>query len=408
MGNTSSNFAGSLSQAVGNRWSRRSFVTAMGAAAAACTLGGCSSMNGPAVNLSKAGIQKCTFGTLPNGAKIDQYVVTNGNGMMLSMITFGARWTRLVTPDKKGTPGDIILGFNELNPYLHHKTDPYFGATIGRYANRIGKGRFTLDGKTYQIPVNDHGNALHGGPHAYDEQVWMAEEVEEWGNYGVRFRYYSPDMQNGFPGLVLNTVTYMLNKDNTIHARYRANTTKPTIINLTNHAYYNLNGPGKKVLDHVLEVNADHYTPVDKLMIPTGEIASVVGTPLDFRKPTAVGARLQHFSGKGDPHALPFGYDYNWCLNGPMGKMSLCSRCTAPATGRVLEVYTTQPGVQVYTGNFLDGSIKGIGGTYPYHGAITFETQHYPDAPNHANFPSTVLRPGSMYHEKACFKFSTV
>ncbi|MDA8377941.1 MAG: galactose mutarotase [Planctomycetia bacterium] len=396
--------------------SRRSFLAATGAAAA-WAMTGCKSMPGTDVSSlpRKSAMYKSLFGTLPNGQKVYQYTLTNSNGMIVQLITYGARLQRIQSADRSGNQGDVILGFDNLASYAtKHAMDPYFGATIGRYANRIANGTFSLNGVTYHLPINDspYPNTLHGGPHAWDQQVWQATEVTELGAPGVRFNLFSPAMQNGFPGDVEVAATYTLNEQNEIHVHFRANADAPTVINMCNHAYFNLDKPGTQVLDHVLTIHADHYTPVNNVLIPTGKIAPVAGTPYDFRKPVALSSRLKPaYTGNSKIafDAVPYGYDMNWCLNNQdETKLAFAARIQEPKTGRVLDCYTTQPGIQVYTGNFLNGSIKGIGGHYPYHGAITLETQHYPNSPNQSNFPSTVLNPGEIYFQRTVYKFSTM
>ncbi len=394
----------------GHQWTRRTFVTAA-TAAAAWTITGCSTSKLAMLKSKKAGVYKCPFGTTPGGKAVEMYSISNGNGLVAQFITYGARLVRLGAPDKKGQIGDVLLGYSTLAPYIHHNTDPYFGATIGRYANRIARGTFTLNGKTCHIPLNDGPSALHGGPHAFDEQVWTATEYQEPGGFGVRFQYFSPNMQNGFPGNLLTTATYVLTENNELHMRFRCNTDQATVVNICNHGYWNLAGPGKKILDHVLELNADHYTPVNAMLIPTGQIAPVAGTPYDFRKPVRLGSRIQPFPAKSKANfdQYPYGYDTNFCLNGQSGKMAFAARVSEPVSGRVMEVYTTQPGIQIYTANFLDGTLDGIGGKYPKHGAVTFETQHYPNSPNQPNFPSTVLNAmPAYYYQRTIHKFRTL
>ena len=396
--------------------SRRSFLAASGVAAA-WAMTGCKSMSGTDVSSlpRKSAMYKALFGTLPDGQKVYQYTLTNSNGMIVQLITYGARLQRIQAADRNGTPGDVILGFDNLPSYAtHHAMDPYFGATIGLYANRIANGKFTLNGVTYHLPINDspYPNTLHGGPHSWDQKVWTATEVTELGAPGVRFNLFSPAMENGFPADMEVAATYTLNEKNELHVHFRANANAPTVINMCNHAYFNLNKPGTHVLDHVVTINADHYTPVNDVLIPTGQIAPVAGTPYDFRKPVLLSTRLKPaYHGKSNIafDEVPYGYDMNWCLNNQdETKLAFAARIQEGKTGRVLDCYTTQPGIQVYTGNFLNGKIKGIGGHYPYHGAITLETQHYPNSPNQPNFPSTVLNPGEAYFQRTVYKFSTM
>jgi aldose 1-epimerase len=393
------------------RMTRRGFLLASGAATA-CALAGCRSMPGASMENfpRKLALYKSLFGITPHGAKVYQYTLTNSHGMVVRLITYGARVQRIQAPDAHGNIGDVALGYETLPPYLN-ADDPYFGATIGRYANRIANGTFTLNGKTYHIPINNGPNALHGGPNAFDRQVWNATAVQEAGRPGVRFNLFSPAMQNGFPGDLETAATYLLSDQNELLIHLRANVAgSPTVINLTNHTYFNLAGPGTKILNHRLMINADRYTPVNKVLIPTGQILTVAGTPYDFRKPVLLASRIKPFpaGSKANSDLIPYGYDYNWCLNAQDGKMTLAARLEEHATGRVLECFTTQPGLQVYTGNYLNGTLQGIGGAYPRHGAITLETQHYPDSPNHPNFPSTVLTPSETYYQKTVYRFRTL
>lgn len=390
--------------------SRRAFLAAT-SAGAALALTGCSSMSGEsAMSMpKKLACYKKHFGTLPNGRKVDQFTLTNSRGMVVQMITYGARFQRIIMPDRKGNLGDVILGFDNLADYARsHAMDPYFGATIGRYANRINHGRFTIDGKTYHLPLNDGPCTLHGGPHAFDQQVWDAEPVTELGMPGIRFSLFSPNGENGFPGDLQVNATYVLTDDNTVKVHFRAVTNKPTVINLCNHACFNLLGPGTNAMGHELMINADYYTPVNHDFIPTGAMARVAGTALDFRKPMIVGSRLKHFpkGSKACFDLLPYGYDYNWCLrNQDENKLSLAAVLSEPTTGRYIRCSTTQPGIQVYTANFFNGDIEGIGGRYRRHGAITLETQHYPNSPNEPQFPSTLLRPDEMFYQRTDYQF---
>jgi len=351
-------------------------------------------------------IRKDPFGTTPDGQEVDVYTFTNGR-VTISMLTWGATIQRVETPDRRGRTTNISLGFDNLPDYA--ALSPYFGATIGRYGNRIAKGRFTLDGATYQIPVNDGENALHGGIIGFDKQVWTANVVQTSSAVGVAFTYLSPDGEMGFPGELTSTVTYTLDRRDNLRIDYHATVAgKPTIVNLTNHVYFNLLGEGNgTIYDHVLELNAPKYTPVDATLIPTGEIAPVAGTPFDFSRPTAIGKRL-----RGDHQQLIFGrgYDHNFVIGGEPDEdgLRLAGRFWEPEHGRTIEVLTDQPGVQFYSGNFLDGTFLGIGNkAYRQGDAFAFETQHFPDSPNHANFPSTVLRPGETYKSTTIYSFGT-
>ena len=336
-------------------------------------------------------IQKTTFGKTPDGSAIDLYTITNKNKLVAKIMSYGLCITELHVPDKSGKPGNIVLGFDSPEPYLNGC--PYFGATVGRYANRIAKGKFTLDGNEYTLPINNGPNSLHGGKKGFDKVVWKTETVEE---NGVRGTYFSKDGEEGYPGNLHATVTISLNDQNELVLEYEATTDNPTILNLTNHSYFNLAGAGSgTVLDHVVTLHADKYTPVDDTLIPTGELAPVQGTPFDFTTPHAIGERIAQTGA---------GYDHNFILN-PSGKINDAAVVRDPSSGRVMEVLTTQPGIQMYTGNFLDGSIQGNGGKYNKNGALCLETQHFPDSPNRPNFPSTVLRPGETYRQTTVYRF---
>jgi aldose 1-epimerase len=342
-------------------------------------------------------IQKTDFGKTQDGQAVEMYTLANRNGMTAKVITYGAILVELHVPDKSGQTADVVLGFNNLNDYLTR--NPFFGAIAGRYANRIAKGQFTLDGKTYQLPINNGPNSLHGGNKGFDKRVWKAEPRQTPDGQSVTFTYVSKDGEEGYPGTLTATCTYTLTNDNALKLEYIATSDKPTVVNLTNHSYFNLAGEGSgTILDHVLTINADNYTPTDDTLIPTGQIAPVEGTPYDFRKPTPIGARIDRVGA---------GYDMNYVLNGPAGKLSPCARLKDLRSGRVMEVLTTQPGVQLYSGIHLDGKLTGPSGRpYVKGGAVCLETQHFPDSPNHPNFPSTVLRPGQKYDEVTVFKFS--
>jgi aldose 1-epimerase len=351
-------------------------------------------------------IRKDPFGTTPEGVGVDVYTFGNGR-VTVSMLTWGATIQRVETPDRRGRAENISLGFDNLPDYA--KLSPYFGATIGRYGNRIAKGQFSIDGNNYQIPVNDGENALHGGTLGFDKRVWKAKVVQTSSRVGVAFTYVSPDGEMGFPGTLTTTVTYTLDLDDDLRIDYHATVAgKPTIVNLTNHVYFNLAGEGSGSIEgHVLELNAPSYTPVDSGLIPTGEIAPVAGTPFDFRRPTAIGKRLR------DDHpqlVIGRGYDHNFVLGGKTDHDGLrfAGRFWEPDSGRTVSVRTAEPGAQFYSGNFLDGTFQGIGGkTYRQGDAFAFETQHFPDSPNQPNFPSTVLRPGQTYATRTIYSFGT-
>jgi aldose 1-epimerase len=352
------------------------------------------------------GVSKEAFGKMPDGTPVEKYTLANVHGMTVSILTYGGIVQAIDVPDKNGKLANVSLGFDKLEDYI--KDSPYFGAIIGRYGNRIAKGQFTIDGKQYQIPTNNGPNALHGGPKGFDKELWAATPLESSNWVGVELTYLSPDGQMGFPGNLAVTVRYTLDNNNELRIDYSAVTDKDTILNLTNHTYFNLAGAGNgTVLDQVAMINADKITPVDKTLIPTGELQDVKGTPFDFTTPMAIGARI-HSDNDQLKNAEPKqgGYDHNWVFNNPGDLNALAARVTDPESGRTVEMYTTEPGVQFYTGNFLDGSLKGIGGlTYEHWGAFTLEAQHYPDSPNHANFPSTELKPGEKYSQTTVYKF---
>jgi aldose 1-epimerase len=342
-------------------------------------------------------VEKAAFGQTADGTAIESYTIYNSQGASAKLITYGATVAELHVPDKNGKMGDVVLGFDNLEGYLG--PHPHFGGAIGRYGNRIAKGKFTLDGKEYQLAINNPPNSLHGGPTGFDRRVWKGEPLELKDGAAVRFTYLSKDGEENFPGNLTASVTYTLTNMNEFKLEYSAETDKDTIVNLTNHSYFNLAGSGD-VLKHVLYLNADKYTPVDSTLIPTGEIANVENTPLDFRKPTAIGAHIGEIKDIG-------GYDHNYVLNGPAGELRIAARVTEPTSGRQMEVWTTEPGVQFYSAIGLNGSIAGKGGiAYPKYGALCLETQHYPDSPNRPNFPSTVLKPGTKFHSETIYKFS--
>jgi aldose 1-epimerase len=336
-------------------------------------------------------IQQTPWGQMANGTAIDLFTLTNKNGVVVKVTSYGLRITEIHTPDARGKLGNIVLGYDNLKQYLADTS--YFGATIGRYANRIAKGKFTLDGVTYQLPINNGPNCLHGGPGGFHGVPWKVEQTGD----GIRGTYFTPDGDQGFPGNLHASVTMMLDDQNNLHIEYEATTDKPTVLNLTNHSYFNLAGPGSgTILDHELRIHADRYTPVDDTLIPTGELAKVAGTPFDFTSPHKIGERIEQAGG----------YDHNFVLN-PSDQLNDAASVRDPASGRVMECLTTQPGLQFYSGNFLNGSVKGNGGAYPKLGAFCLETQHFPDSPNRPNFPSTVLRPGETYKQTTIYRFKT-
>jgi len=346
-----------------------------------------------------AHVVKAAFGKLPDGTEIESYTLYNSRGASAKVITYGATLAELFMPDRHGKMGDVVLGFDDLEGYLGQH--PYFGGTIGRYGNRIAKGKFTLDGKEYQLALNNGPNSLHGGQIGFNRRVWKAEELKDKDGAAVRFSYLSKDGEENYPGNLKVSVTYTLTNTDELKLQYSAETDKDTVLNLTNHSYFNLSGTDTgTILKYVLYINADKYTPVDSTLIPTGKIESVVGTPLDFLKPTEIGARIGEIKDIG-------GYDHNYVLNGKAGTLRVAAKVTDPESGREMEVLTTQPGVQFYSAIGLNGSIKGKGGVaYEKYGAICLETQHFPDSPNHPIFPSTELKPGEHFHSETIYKFT--
>lgn len=350
-------------------------------------------------------IEKSTFGTMPDGTAVELYKLSNGQNMSVGILTYGGVVQAINVPDRDGNLANVALGFANLDDYL--SKSPYFGNITGRYANRIAKGQFTLEGTAYELARNNGPNALHGGVSGFDKKLWAAEEIEGREGVGLALTYTSPDGEEGYPGTLAAKVTYTVTEANELKIEYEATTDKTTIVNLTNHTYFNLAGEGSgSILDHELMLNASTFTPVDETLIPTGEIAKVQGGPMDFTAPTRIGERIRD----GDKQ-LVFGrgYDHNWVLDKPApGAMSLAARLTEPTTGRVMEVSTTEPGIQFYAGNFLDGSLVGTGGKmYRQSDGLCLETQHYPDSPNQASFPSTVLKPGEVYKTTTVYAFST-
>jgi aldose 1-epimerase len=346
-------------------------------------------------------ITKMDFGKTTDGQAVELYVLKNGT-TTARIMTYGAIITDLDVADRDGKPGDVVLGFDSLEGYLGKS--PYFGAVVGRVANRIAKGKFTLGGKGYTLAVNNGPNALHGGLKGFDKVVWKAEEVDCPDGPSVRLSYVSKDGEEGYPGNLSVSVTYTVTADNALRLQYTATTDKATPINLSNHSYFNLNGPTSAViLYHGVKIEADKYTPVDDTLIPTGELADVKGTPLDFTTPTLIGKRIQRIK------ADPVGYDHNFVLRSGGSKTPvLAVTVYEPTSGRVLEMSTTEPGVQFYSGNFLDGTNIGKGGVvYKQYQGFCLEAQHFPDSINHANFPSTVLEPGKTYTQTTIYKFST-
>lgn len=344
------------------------------------------------------------FGRSPAGEPIDVLTLTNLRGLEMRVMTYGGIILSLKTPDRQGHVDDVVLGHDTAQGYFPNA--PFFGAIAGRYANRIAKGRFTLDGQVYTLATNDGANHLHGGRKGFDQVVWRAEPFNNRGGVGVQLSYTSADGEEGYPGRVKATVTYTLTDANTLAVTYEATTDKPTIINLTQHSYFNLAGAtARDILGHELTIHADRYTPIDAGFIPTGELAPVAGTPFDFRTATPIGARIAQ-----DDEQLRRGrgYDHNFVLNRQGDGLSLAASVFEPTSGRTLEVRTTEPGMQFYSGNFLDGTLSGKGGVkYGQRAGFCLETQHYPDSPNHPEFPSVVLRPDRPYRSETTFSFGT-
>ncbi len=345
-------------------------------------------------------ISHADFGKMPDGAPIQIFTLTNSHGVEARIITYGGAVMSLKVPDRQGKMGDVVQGFDTIEGYL--QPEPFFGALIGRYGNRIGGAKFTLDGHTYTLDKNDGNNTLHGGARGFDKRVWTGKELPDG---GLELTYTSADGEEGFPGTVKATVQYHLTDKNELQIDYHVTTDKNTVVNLTNHSYFNLKGAGEgDILGHLVTIHADRFTPVDSGLIPTGELRSVEGTPFDFRKPTAIGARINQDD---EQLKLGKGYDHNWVLNRKGPSLSLAAHVEEPTTGRVMEVLTFEPGLQFYTGNFLDGTLKGKNGkVYAHRAAFCMETQHFPDSPNKPSFPSTELKPGQEYHTTTVYRFS--
>jgi aldose 1-epimerase len=345
-------------------------------------------------------VERASFGATDSGQPVELFTLTNSRGVEVRAITYGGVILSLKTPDRDGVLGDIVLGFEDLEPYL--AGTPYFGAIIGRYGNRIAGGRFTLDGQTYTLTRNDGENHLHGGDRGFDKVVWVGEPFQNDTAAGVMLTYTSPDGEEGYPGTLRAEVTYTLTDANELVVDYRATTDTATPVNLTQHSYFNLAGGGD-ILDHELSIAASGYTPVDSTLIPTGEIAPVEGTPFDFRTPTPIGA---HIDADDRQIRNGLGYDHNFVLDRTGDGLELAARVVEPTSGRTLEIRTEEPGIQFYSGNFLDGTLTGKGGqVYEHRGGFCLETQHYPDSPNQPSFPSTILRPGEEYRTRTVMAF---
>jgi aldose 1-epimerase len=362
----------------------------------AAVLAGCAS-----TSETKGHISRGPFGHAPDGTPVDVYTLRNSQGAEARICTYGGIVVSLKVPDREGRMGDVVLGYETLAEYI--KENPYFGSLIGRYGNRIAKGKFTLDGEEYSLAVNNGPNHLHGGLKGFDKVVWHGRAYQGDQGPALELAYLSPDGEEGYPGNLDVTAVYTWRDDNTLRLDFTATTTRPTILNLTHHSYFNLAGQGD-ILGHEVMINASRFTPVDETLIPTGELRPVDGTPFDFRRPTAIGARINHADAQ-----LKFGngYDHNWVINNPAGQLETQARVYEPQSGRVLEVLSTEPGLQFYSGNFLDGSITGKGGwNYKFRNGFCMEPQHYPDSPNKPDFPSVVLRPGATYRNTILYRFS--
>jgi aldose 1-epimerase len=334
-----------------------------------------------------------------DGNKITQYTLTNPKGMSVKILNYGGTVTDIMAPDKDGKMGDVVLGYDSLSGYLQ-TGNPYFGCLVGRYANRIANAKFTLDGKTYQLAANDHGNTLHGGLKGFDKRIWTASDMNSDSVSSIKFSYDSKDGEEGYPGNMHTEVVYTLTGDNQLKIDYTATTDKATPVNLTNHCYFNLSaGADSTILDHELMLKADKYTPVNDKLIPTGKIDNVKGTPMDFITAKKIGKDIAQVTG---------GYDHNWVLNKNEGVLVMIGSLYHPASGRYMEVLTTQPGIQFYSGNFLDGTLKNTrgGAKYVQHAGLCLETQHFPDSPNQPSFPNTILKPGEVYKHTTVYAFS--
>lgn len=352
----------------------------------------------------KHGIQKQDFGKAAEGIAVDLYTLTNSSGMEVKITNYGGIVTSMRVPDRNGKLDDVVLGYINLEGY--QKASPYFGSLVGRYGNRIAKGQFSLDGHLYTLAKNNGENHLHGGLKGFDKVVWKAQEIAGKEGVGLELSYLSKDGEEGYPGNLTVTVVYTLTNNNELKISYSATTDKKTVVNLTNHSYFNLAGAGSgDILGHEMVLNAESFTPVDQGLIPTGELRSVKGTPMDFRKPMRIGARIDQ---KDEQLLFGGGYDHNWVLNREKGSQrTRAARVNEPTTGRIMEVYTTEPGVQFYTGNFLDGTITGKGGkVYRKRYGFCLETQHFPDSPNKPDFPPVILKPGEKYTTSTIYKFA--
>ncbi len=366
----------------------------------AASLVGCSPA--PVAKKERPKVTRISFGKTPTGTEVSLYTLKNTNGMEAAITNYGGIVVSLKTPDKRGALADIVLGFDSLEGYT--KQHPYFGALVGRYGNRIGGAKFSLGGKQYKLAVNNGPNSLHGGVEGFDKKVWDA--VVDDNTNSLILKYSSPDMEEGYPGKLDVEVTYTLTDNNELRIGYKATTDKETVLNLTNHSYFNLSGQGNgDILNHSIQIMSEKTTPVDATLIPTGELKDVAGTPFDFTAPHAIGERID--DAKDEQIKFGGGYDHNFVVDGPMGTLRPAARVTEPTSGRVMEVHTTQPGVQFYTGNFLDGTLTGKGGkAYQKRYGLCLETQHFPDSPNQPAFPATTLKPGETYTSTTVYRFS--
>jgi aldose 1-epimerase len=349
-------------------------------------------------------VQRAQYGKVPDGREVFEYTLTNDSGNTVTIITFGATVTSIVVPDRNGKKQDVVLGYDSLSGYLHGTS--YFGAIVGRYGNRIKKGRFSLFGKEYQLTINNGENHLHGGKGGFHQVLFDVVSVRDTSEPGLELQFVSPDGDEGYPGTLTLNVLYTWTNSNALRIDYSATTDRPTILNPTHHSYFNLTGsPENTILDHLLEIDADSITPVAEGLIPTGAIAPVAGTPMDFRTPTTIGA---HINDSTEQLRLGLGYDHNWVLRNYDGKVRKVAELYDPTSGRDLTVLTDQPGLQFYSGNFLDGTVRGKGGImYQHRTGLCLEAQHYPDSPNEPKFPSVLLTPGKVYRQTTIYQFST-
>jgi aldose 1-epimerase len=375
--------------------SKLNLMKTLSAALGLAWLAGCASPTCPAGKIARA-----PFGNTPAGIPVEVYTLRNQSGVEARILTYGGLIQSLKAPDKNGKPGDVVLGYDNLDGYLTNS--PYFGALIGRYGNRIARGGFTLNGREYALATNNGPNALHGGLKGFDKVVWTATPRVSDDGQQLELAYTSRDGEEGYPGNLAVRAVYTLTDDNAIRLTYTATTDRDTIVNLTQHSYFNLAGHGD-ILGHELQINADRFTPVDATLIPTGELRDVSGTPFDFRKPTAIGARVNAVD---DQIKFGGGYDHNWVINDAAGKLQMQARVHEPSSGRILEVWSAEPGLQFYCGNFLDGTITGKDGrVYQHRNGFCVEPQHFPDSPNHPEFPPVVLKPGEVYRNTIIYRF---